>query len=471
MKSLKRSIRQLVVIIAFVTIWTQTLYAQPTESRIRDAVSSISRDEYRQAIETLNMVIKDNPSSSLTWYYLGFSYNRLGFYKEACNSLIEAAILGMQTPELYRELGIAFSGQQKYQKAWEYLLKAKPDDTQAAYMRGFVAIKLGMIEEAKKELRTAGTDPLYRNKTENLLTELDRSPVKKQKKARFSVTAGGLYSDNVSLRPDEAISVPGEHKDMNDYAFSWDVDGSYLLMDKNNTQLDLFLNVFETYYRDLTLFDTTGLTTGIEARYTLPEWRAWIRPTFFQEWLGWDSYLSSFALPLGGEIRGPKLFGLLTTLRKTYTYCNNTYHFGSVGKERLDGHVHRFTLGPTFSTPDRKINFSVGMSSDIRETKGTSMRYNALGLLVGCDVWLLPMLNVRTSYTYREPHYKNANIRSALGRKRKDSENIFSVSTSLWIRQNQELNFYYQFLDNRSNIPVFFEYDQNTYGLYYRYYF
>jgi len=473
MKQSEKIIKRVISGIGIVLIWSQILYAQTTDTLIREAISTIARGEYRQAIDTLRKTTQADPSSAPAWYFLGLAYNRLGFYKDARNSLVEAGILGMRLPELDRELGIAFSGEGDYQKALEHLQNASPDDKEAAYMRGFVALKLGMVDQAKKDLEIAKDDPLFHEKSKKLLLQL--SDVKKvpptQKKANFYVTFGGAYTDNATLRPDEAISIPGESEKGRDYSLSWGVRGSYLLLDQENTQLDMFVDVYQTYYRELSHFDATDLSTGIEARYTIPEGVVWIRPTFLQRWLGWDSYLSSFVLPMGAEMTGPEIFGIQTALKKTYTYSHNNYHFGSTGKESLDGHSHRFTFGPKFSTPDQKINLNIGLLRDIREPKGTSMRYDAWGLLVGFNIWLLPQLNINTSYSYREPRYKNSNIRSLSGRKRRDSENVFSVSSSLWVWKNQEISFYYQFLDNRSNIPVFYEYCQNTYGLFLRYHF
>ena len=79
------------------------------------------RDSYRTVLEI-------NPEHSNAYAYWGTSLSALGRLEEAVSKLEESLILNRFNSQAYEILIDVFSQQQKYERAWEMVHKARADN-------------------------------------------------------------------------------------------------------------------------------------------------------------------------------------------------------------------------------------------------------------------------------------------------------------------------------------------------------
>lgn len=129
---------------------------------------SMEARKYPATVKQLVGFLKKEPRNARAHYLLGKTFNHLGQHDRAETALSAATVLGLQTPDMEREVGIALAGQGAYDLAIKHLRRARPDDNRAAYARAIVALKLGLEDESKSALAAATQDPEYRAHAEKL---------------------------------------------------------------------------------------------------------------------------------------------------------------------------------------------------------------------------------------------------------------------------------------------------------------
>ncbi len=133
--------------------------------------------------------------------------------------------------------------------------------------------------------------------------------------------------------------------------------------------------------------------------------------------------------------------------------------------------THHFEIGPRLWTRDGRVSGRLGVFYDRSRPQGSSVRHDATGCFAGVAVVLLPRWTLKSTFIYREPRFRHANIRHPSGARRHDYTKRFYAALAYRLRRNQEVELYYSRLDNNSNIDRFYEYEQDQVGVFYRYAF
>jgi len=411
--------------------------AKPPSPIPRSVLSDISGRRETRAIKALFEIVRKEPANKAAWFLLGAAYNRLGLHARAEQYLGRAAALGADSPGLHREMGIALAGQKKADEARQHLDLADPRDPLAARTRAFMA------------------RPAWR-----------RAARESEGKWGFHLTLGTAYNDNVTLRADEAIRVPGERAGTRAMGLTVGLRAERRLWREGADRVRAVFGFGHTRYDDLHEFSPTDLTAGLELSRRTPDYAVWALPVIRQSYTHDESYCTSLALPLGGEVR----LASCCALGAGYTLRWDDYHFReALRDERLDGLHHRLAMGPRFWTADGRLGCRTVVTYDRNHAAGDSMRYRAWGTEVGANYRVHPRVTLLGSWSYRKPRYLHDNVRSpaAALEPRRDTTHTFYVGVAWRMQENQRAVLYYSRQTNHSNIPAFYEYDQNAVGVSY----
>lgn len=430
-------------------------------------VGRIASGKYAEAIADLHKILLKDERNGVAWYHLGLAYNRLALYAKAGDALARAAIHGSGSPELRRELGIALAGQGKPKEAMEHLRQARPDDAEAAYARALVAHQLGRVDEAKEALVTAQRDSAFKDRATKFLSDIESGRASMQKRWRLQLTLGTAWNTNVTYRPQEAVRAVGERADRQAPSGTLAFDGGYTLWQQGPARVDATFSLSEVQYRHLERFARTNMSVGLEMTREFEGWRAWATPMVQKGLVDHDNYRTAFALSLGLE----KPLASWCSVQGNYALNAAHYHFRAIKDEELDGATHHFAIGPRLWTPGGRLAGYAQVTFDEARHAGDAMQHKALGAELGVNVKLLSTLGLNSSLTLLRPDYTKKNLRHPTNLKRADRTAIWYTALVYQLRKNQQIELFYSYVHNHSNIRRFYKYDQRQIGMYYRYMF
>lgn len=141
----------------------------------RSAYEAIQANNEEKALEDIKVFLEKNPKVWNAWFMLGWALRRLNRWEDAKNAFEQALELGGKNSETYNELAICLLELGYYNQCQDKLfqaLKISPEDTKIMSNLGFLALKQGELEEAKKYFETVLTydpnDELAKHALENL---------------------------------------------------------------------------------------------------------------------------------------------------------------------------------------------------------------------------------------------------------------------------------------------------------------
>ena len=92
-------------------------------------------------------------------------------------------------------------------------------------------------------------------------------------------TTGTVYNNNVTLRPEEALALPGEKADKHAMGLLLGLDASYEVWQGETERVRALFSVVESRYDDLHEFSTTDLSVGLQWARVARDWRVIVTPT------------------------------------------------------------------------------------------------------------------------------------------------------------------------------------------------
>jgi hypothetical protein len=162
--------------------------------------------------------------------------------------------------------------------------------------------------------------------------------------------------------------------------------------------------------------------------------------------------------------------GSSSVLQGAYAFRWDAYRFTTLPQENLDGITHHFELGPQFRCGGGKRVGRLALTYDRAHPDGTSMRYRAWGARAQFAASVGSDLRLDLSFTHRDPRYTDPNVRDQAfpARRREDVTNAWHVALTRQLSPRNEITLFYSRLHNHSNIPAFFAYKQEQFGVTYR---
>lgn len=124
------------------------------DERFKNAYALISSDQEEKGLEEIREFLLHNPNVWNAWFLLGWGLRKLERYADAEGAFQKAMELGgKENAETYNELSLCLMAKNDFYGAKENLLKAlslAPENTKIISNLGFVALKEGEIELARK---------------------------------------------------------------------------------------------------------------------------------------------------------------------------------------------------------------------------------------------------------------------------------------------------------------------------------
>ncbi|MEI6331881.1 MAG: tetratricopeptide repeat protein [Pseudanabaena sp. ELA645] len=166
--------------------------------------SELLRQEknYENALETINLTLKDNPNNDLALIGRGFIYIDMKRYTEAETDLRTAIKLNAQSPQAYNSLGNVLNKQNRLDEAiaaYRKAIEINPKYDYAYYNLGYILGKQNKLDEAIAAYRKAiEINPKYDYAYNGLGNVLD-----KQDKLNEAITA---YRKAIEINPKYALA-------------------------------------------------------------------------------------------------------------------------------------------------------------------------------------------------------------------------------------------------------------------------
>ncbi len=396
-----------------------------------DVLSSNSQiSEWQKTVDQLKEIIIVEPENHETLFLLGFAYNQLHDFKNGEKYLKTALSFDPDNQEINREYGIALAGLGQYQNALKYIQKAN-------------------VNHPRTTKALLGIKYLLASKT---------SPAKP---FSFELSFGAYHDSNVILYPDNDGQPSSFQKPVKDsMAISFGLNTRYV-PDTDWLQ-SIYLDLSHIEYPGISNYDQNGIHLGLSTNLS-DNINIQVQNKFDIT----NSEFRSYILSIPISVKFPVSDDLILTGRFTPEY---NFQFYNPQLEAEDGSGPGYQLGLFANQKlfNDKAWLTLGVTYDITTPHGKSMEYKALGLNAAALIKINKQIDFSIGIIFREPKYKNGNVRSTTNVKRKDSFfNVYSaIKYSYKIgKLAQSLELFYSYINNDSNIPTYYEYKQNKVGL------
>ena len=119
----------------------------------KSAFDFISMGEEEKGLEYIHRFLEKNPKVWNAWFMLGWALRRLGRWQDAKAAFEQSISCGGENADIYNELSICLSELDDYnsaEKNLRYALKLEPENTKIMSNMGFLVLKKGNTEEARR---------------------------------------------------------------------------------------------------------------------------------------------------------------------------------------------------------------------------------------------------------------------------------------------------------------------------------
>ncbi len=448
---------------------------------IQEGIESFRKGLYLKAVKSLQQgVTESSTPTSLSYYFLGSSLNKLGKHQEAIESLQQALELEKNSPEIYLDLGTAYFNTEQHEKAlaaFEKALELEPGNASAHFFKG---LSLQAMEESDRAInsfdKAGDVDPEFRQlsqfniallrynqgkydeaKTgfgETIQTDpqselaksarefLDIMATQKPDKPwRAAFRAGASIDDNVTLT--NINSTTGLEDSLSFYQFS----GSYFFEPFETFTLGAGYDFYQSLYDTFKQFDMqihTGYTSLTKAFGDVDLSFGY---TFNYIALGGDDFENIHTVSSGLS------FEVLPDWFLNMTYAFTIKDFYDIAQR--DGFNHSLTIGNYFSLDDRGTLLWMTYIPEGEITRDDQVTYVAQNVSTGVD-YPLPFKSlktrIRTSYlfTYRDYLFNTPLINT----ERLDFQHQLSFEIIQPFLDYFDATFQYRYLNSASNLPA-----------------
>ncbi len=128
-----------------------------TDDQVCDPLADyfLGMENYSEAVQRHQSVIKNEPANALAHYHLGFAYGLMGRHKEELDEYQKAVELGLGDWQLFLNLGLLYLEGGNLNSASEVLRLATllgPDQAETHFNLALVYERRGMLPQAQQEL-------------------------------------------------------------------------------------------------------------------------------------------------------------------------------------------------------------------------------------------------------------------------------------------------------------------------------
>lgn len=119
----------------------------------KSAFDCISAGEEEKGLEYIHRFLEKNPKVWNAWFMLGWALRRLGRWQDAKAAFEQSISCGGENADIYNELSICLSELDDYsaaEKSLRHALKLEPENTKIMSNMGFLVLKKGNTEEARR---------------------------------------------------------------------------------------------------------------------------------------------------------------------------------------------------------------------------------------------------------------------------------------------------------------------------------
>jgi len=149
----------------------------------------------------------------------------------------------------------------------------------------------------------------------------------------------------------------------------------------------------------------------------------------------------------------------------TCRFSYRDFMFPALPAENRDGPLHVLTLSQDIIAypGGQRLHVIPFAELGLEDTDGASMENTFWGVGVGARCQVTDELSLFASGGYRDREYKNPNVRAAFALDRDDEQWQVGAGLRYDVRRNVYATFSWGYVENDSNIPAFFSYDQNMF--------
>jgi len=453
-------------------------------------------DDAARAYESLLKAI--DPKSAWT-PYVKYRLGRIQLIQdkpaEALANMEDFARLYPDNAFVAHDYARALFFNKKYKEAIPVFEKAasgyKNFEPESRYYIGACRIALGDVDEGKKDLRkitqTAPGSVDAKN-AESLLARVEkmveevsgmerlasvtaapRRPTK-DKPWAVSLSLGIEYDSNVGLIPSEQ-EKPEDVSNTGDWRGVHSLAGAYEFLNTGEDFAGVRASIYGTTQLHDTLFNVENTLLSVYYKHNFfNTYQFRVSPFVSKTWL--KSGPQNWFWGVTPGVSWQPVRWTWTDL--DYTYMKQTFlQTPDYPQEDRSGDNHYFALKQNLSFPSLLINrkntyFGAWLNYGKSSTDGSSYDNNSQGFGVQAQQEFPHAFTALLTYGYGKVRYENANIRSATGEKRDDSNHILSLN--LFKRLNEisdHLSAYagWRWYKNDSNIRRYYSYSSNTYSI------
>jgi tetratricopeptide (TPR) repeat protein len=317
-------------------------------------------------------------------------------------------------------------------------------------------IELGMIEEAKAELRIVETEDPTEGEKEEIATLRARiGEASKRTTWSMRVSTGFLFDSNANSGPEhEAHVVPGgtitpdkKYCEQEDVASVTRIRGSVLydIGSKNGWIWYSGGNVYNKTYFHETDYNYFKLNISTGPWYAGSNFLIKLPVGYSDRWLENDHLSNSIHFDPSYRYYFTRNVDL--TARYSYSYTN--YY----GRSAIDNHTHRFDLTPAFSINNRMNNFAITAGYAYKDAEKDRFSYDGPYYAFSYMARPFPRTTLLFRFDWSDRDYDGRD--TLYLKKRGDQRSVFTIGLRQGFLDNFTLSLEYALTDNNSNMDLY----------------
>ncbi len=485
---------------AFLAISMTVVSGQPhPPSVLSDVEAAMHRGDHSQAIDLLKAAIQHNPNDAALHRTLGEAYVRLQLFDLAYEPMMRAGQLGDTSPQLFQLKGDVLLAHGEAEAALAAFQRG-PQTARNRLGRAAALVQLGQAEDAIEQVDQAITMDLSVEAQARLIRASALASLNRQDEAQQDLQAGQTaaqgtgwepifdrigdrleamaspteapdwgaqftlgvgYNDNVVLRPDKVFgTLPPELSDESDAVFTESLSAWKRFIGDARSGAIARASISGVQYPDQDDFNQFYLNGGVLAYHSVDNLRFELGVDLGYANVDGDTF--SGTAGASATIRWQQTDRTRSNL--TYRYTFREFDFDVLAEEDRDGSLHVVTFVQDVYLPinERTLHLMPYAEFGLEDTDGASSENDFWAAGLRGRIALTDRLTLFGGFSYRDREYDNPHIRSGFTTRRDDELWQLGGGVQYALSDKTRLTLAYQHLDNDSNLPTLFAYEQNT---------
>jgi Tfp pilus assembly protein PilF len=460
-------------------------------------VERLRAGQYEAALVQFEAATEADPNHRRAWFFHGVALNRLGRFAAADASLARSAALGERSGDLYFELGWAALGRGRYEQALHFLEIAEeeqPGRAQTSEFRGRAHYHRGELDQAevrfeealRRDPQLAPTVSIYlaaiedargdqsaaSQRLQRLIDTYPESEIARDLRRRMVgapppaepgpwrvvLSLGVGYDSNVIALSDQ-LPLPADITSRSSGFITGSLDLAYDWRISRRDLLTLGYSVNGTLYEgglsDYHLLDQFGYAQywrSIDQRFS-----AGLRISDQFTMLGGRRFRNQVAVQPSIYWRHSERW----STHLAYTFAASDYYITPpIPTLNRDSDAHTIAIAQYIRPGDTELVLRYGYAYTWNDARGADYDYGAHRLFLGATHPLPLGIRGDISYVHVFEDYRNRHSFTGFTDRRDDEMSVLTVYLTRPIRGRASIYARHDYINNRSNIPVF-DYDRH----------